>query len=389
MLSTQTIEIVKSTAPVLEENGVLLTRHFYQKMFENNPEVLPYFNRAHQNRGSQQEALAGAICAYAKNIDNLEALGDAVSLITNKHAALKVEPEHYPIVGVSLLASIKDVLGDAATDEIINAWKEAYFFLADILIDSEKAIYKEQAYEGFKEFKIEKKVKESEVITSFYLKPSDDSKLPEFKAGQYITVRVPYDGITTMRNYSLSDYPTKDLLRISVKKEEGNPDGYVSNYLHSKLSVGDVLEVAAPVGNFTYKKSSKGSVFIAGGVGVTPLLSMTKAALENGEKRIEFIHANKNRSVQAFKTELTNLSEKHENFVPRFFYESSSEKLAENEFEGFITKDFLQKCNFDLASNFYICGPKAFMATMKKHLIALGVNSTNIYIEFFGPLESL
>ncbi|AYF44985.1 putative flavohemoprotein [Halobacteriovorax sp. BALOs_7] len=389
MLSTQTIEIVKSTAPVLEENGVLLTKHFYQKMFENNPEVLPYFNRAHQNRGSQQEALAGAICAYAKNIDNLDALGGAVSLITNKHAALKVEPEHYPIVGVNLLASIKDVLGDAATDEIINAWKEAYFFLADILIDVEKGIYNEQAYESFKEFKVEKKVDESEIITSFYLRPSDNSKLPSFTAGQYITVRVPYDGITTMRNYSLSDYPVKDLLRISVKREEGSPDGYVSNYLHSKLSVGDTLEVAAPVGDFTYKKSENGSVFLAGGIGITPLLSMVKAALIEGEPRVEFIHANKSRSVQAFKNELSDLSEKYKCFAPLYFYENSSEELADNEYEGFITKDFLEKRNFDLNSNFYICGPSAFMAMMKKHLLELGVDPSKIFIEFFGPLETL
>ena len=89
MLSDQTIAIVKSTAPILEQHGETLTRHFYKRMFSQNPEVAPFFNPAHQTSGSQQRALAGAICAYAANIDNLGALGPAVELIAQKHCSLK------------------------------------------------------------------------------------------------------------------------------------------------------------------------------------------------------------------------------------------------------------------------------------------------------------
>ena len=71
MLSDKTISIVKSTAPILEENGEALTQHFYRRMFANNPEVAPFFNRTNQQAGTQQKALAAAICAYAANIDNL------------------------------------------------------------------------------------------------------------------------------------------------------------------------------------------------------------------------------------------------------------------------------------------------------------------------------
>ena len=110
-LSEKTIAIVKSTAPVLEQNGELLTRHFYQRMFRENPEVAPLFNPAHQAGGSQQRALAGAICAFAANVDQLEVLGAAVETIAQKHAALRILPEHYPIVGENLLASIREVLG--------------------------------------------------------------------------------------------------------------------------------------------------------------------------------------------------------------------------------------------------------------------------------------
>ena len=113
MLDQKTVAIVKSTAPVLAENGEVLTRHFYKRMFTHNPEVAPYFNQANQTAGKQQRALAGAIVAYAANIDNLEVLGGAVELIAQKHASLMIKPEHYPIVGENLLASIREVLGEA------------------------------------------------------------------------------------------------------------------------------------------------------------------------------------------------------------------------------------------------------------------------------------
>jgi nitric oxide dioxygenase len=99
MLSQRTIDIVKATAPILEEHGETLTQHFYKRMFAHSAEVAPLFNPAHQRAGSQQKALAAAICAYAANIENLEVLGGAVELIAQKHASLRILPEHYPIVG--------------------------------------------------------------------------------------------------------------------------------------------------------------------------------------------------------------------------------------------------------------------------------------------------
>src|SRR5215204_4461789 len=162
MLNDQTIAIVKVTAPVLEEHGETLTKHFYRRMFSKNPEVAPFFNPAHQTAGTQQRALAGAICAYAANIDNLEVLGGAVELIAQKHASLQIQAEHYPIVGENLLGSIREVLGDGATDEVIGAWGEAYGFLANILIGRENEIYHQHqlapnGWAGFKKFRVIRK----------------------------------------------------------------------------------------------------------------------------------------------------------------------------------------------------------------------------------------
>src|SRR5690242_1891857 len=108
MLSEQTIAIVKATAPAVAAHAEEITRRFYKLMFAGNPEVLAYFNPAHQHAGTQQRALAGAICAYAANIDNLGALGPAVELIAQKHCSLGIQAEHYPIVGKHLLVAVKD-----------------------------------------------------------------------------------------------------------------------------------------------------------------------------------------------------------------------------------------------------------------------------------------
>lgn len=137
-LSEKTMEICKSTAPVLVEHGEIVTAKMYEILFSNYPETREFFGEAPEE---QHKILAGAIVAYASNIDNLNVLSKAVEGMAKRHVKTKVKPEHYPMVGVSLLQAIKDVLGDAATDDVIEAWKEAYFFLGDILMAKEKELY--------------------------------------------------------------------------------------------------------------------------------------------------------------------------------------------------------------------------------------------------------
>lgn len=122
MLSQETINIIKSTVPVLEQHGTTITTVFYKNLFEKHPELLNIFNHANQSKGRQQTALANAVYAAAANIDNLSAILPAVVQIAHKHKSLGIKEEHYPIVGYHLLGAIKEVLGDAATPAIIAAW---------------------------------------------------------------------------------------------------------------------------------------------------------------------------------------------------------------------------------------------------------------------------
>lgn len=137
MLSQKTIDIVKATAPILQDKGVEITTRMYARMADEEPELKALFANT---KDGQADRLAAAVLAYAQNIEKLEALGPSVAAIAKKHVSAKVLPEHYPIVGGLLLAAMKDVLGDVLTDEVTQAWAEAYTFLANIFVDKEKEL---------------------------------------------------------------------------------------------------------------------------------------------------------------------------------------------------------------------------------------------------------
>ena len=141
-LSPETIAIVKSTAPVLQEHGVAITTRMYERLFVD-PEIKALFDEAVFKSGEQPKRLAGAILAFAKNADRVEAIQGAVDKICARHVETHIKPEHYPAVADALLPAIRDVLGDAATDEILHAWGKAYWYLADIMINREKTLYGE------------------------------------------------------------------------------------------------------------------------------------------------------------------------------------------------------------------------------------------------------
>ena len=141
--SAHAMTIVKATAPALEKHGLAITTAMYARLFENK-DIEAMFDRAAQTSGEQPKRLAAAILAYAKNLDKLQNLGTAVSRMVARHIDTGVKAEHYPYVAEALLPAIRDVLGEeVATDEVLAAWGEAYWMLADILIAAEAQAYEE------------------------------------------------------------------------------------------------------------------------------------------------------------------------------------------------------------------------------------------------------
>ena len=143
-LSPETMALVKATAPALQQHGVEITTRMYQRLFVD-PEIKALFDMAAHESGAQPKRLAAAILAFAQNVDKLDVLKPAIERIAARHVETHIKPEHYPAVANALLPAIRDILGEAATDEILNAWWEAYWFLADILINREAQLYQTEA----------------------------------------------------------------------------------------------------------------------------------------------------------------------------------------------------------------------------------------------------
>lgn len=401
MLDAKTIEIIKSTVPVLEAQGEAITKRFYTLLFENHPELLNIFNHANQKQGRQQAALANAVYQAAAHIDQLETILPVVKQIAHKHRSLGVQPEHYPIVGENLLQAIQDVVGLEEDSEIIQAWAKAYGEIANAFIGVEKGMYEqtenqEGGWSGFRNFVVVDKVKESEVITSFYLKPEDGGPIASFKPGQYISVKlsIPGEKFMHIRQYSLSDAADKDYYRISVKRENVNknvPSGVISVYLHEQIKEGDVLPISAPAGDF-YLDPEEGDepvVLISGGVGLTPLMSMFNTMMEKQPSRkVAFIQAAQNGNVHAMKEHVSRLAAAHPNVESFVCYDSPTEQDREEQNfdrEGHVNLEWLRTVLPDADADFYFCGPAPFMKAVNGALQEWGVPQERIHFEFFGP----
>lgn len=392
MLSQQTVEIVQSTIPLLAENGEAITRHFYSKLLTENPELNNVFNPANQKKGGQARALADAVFTYANNIDNLEVLLPAVARIAHKHVSLGVTPEQYPIIGGALLSAIQDVAELPDGHPALTAWGEAYGVLAQVLIDAEEALYQsneqvEGGWRGFREFVVDNIESETANVKSFYLKAKDGKAIPAFKGGQYVGLKVDLDGqtYTQIRQYSLSGQSDNGVLRITTKVE---PDGLVSNYLH-QCQQGDMVLLQAPTGVFNLDEQVKNHVFIAGGVGITPLTGMLYEALNKGISAGDmlFIQAQHAPENEIFKAEFVELRlSRGLNYITQFSGGDESDYVSAERI-----KQWCEQAGIDPTNNtaIYFCGPKPFMAAMEQACKAIGVPDEHIHYEVFGPTTAL
>ncbi|KVT37848.1 NO-inducible flavohemoprotein [Burkholderia multivorans] len=398
MLTQQTKDIVKATAPVLAQHGYDIIQCFYRRLFDAHPELKNVFNMTHQEQGQQQQALARAVYAYAENIENPGSLAAVLKNIANKHASLGVRPEHYPIVGEHLLGAIKETLGDAATDEIVSAWALAYGNLADLLAGMESGLYEQAAtriggWTGWRTFIVRDKRPESSVITSFVLEPADGQPVANFEPGQYVSVAVdvPTLGLQQIRQYSLSDMPNGRTYRISVKREGGGPypPGYVSCLLHDHVNVGDEVRLAAPYGCFHIDvDASTPIVLISGGVGLTPMISMLKRAIQDPKRQVVFVHGARNSGVHAMRDRLRETARTHTNFSLIVFYDDPlPQDLPGRDYDhaGLVDVNAIKDAILLPDADYYICGPVPFMRLQHDALKQLGIPEARIHYEVFGP----
>ncbi|WP_420145186.1 NO-inducible flavohemoprotein [Sphingobium sp.] len=397
-LSPATIAIVKATVPALAQHGTAITKAMYARLFEDD-HIRSLFNHANQGEsGAQVHALAAAIVAYAQNIENLGALVPVVERIAYKHVGYHILPEHYPFVANALLAAIKEVLGDAATDDVLGAWGEAYWFLANILkarevVLRDEIMRSEGGWNGWRRFVVADKIRESSVITSFILRPEDGGPVLRHKPGQYLTFRLKPEGVPELkRNYSISCGPNGEYYRISVKREENGQGG--SRFLHDHVQIGDVLETTPPAGDFFLAEAPQRPVILlSGGVGLTPMVSMAEAiARDHPHLNAHYVHGAINSETHAMDAHVRELAAACPTLKISTFYSDplpADELGRTHQGEGFISTDWLAANTPLTEADIFLCGPKPFLRTFVAGLSLAGVASDRIHYEFFGPADEL
>ncbi|KAF4988143.1 hypothetical protein FDECE_15173 [Fusarium decemcellulare] len=412
-LTASQVDIVKSTAPILKVHGETITSTFYKNLMQAYPDLRNVFNLSHQHDGAQAKALAGAVLAYATYIDNPQVLLPTIERIAQRHVSLGIAPDQYAIVGEQLIKAIGQVLGDGLTQEVADAWTAAYGQLANIFINRESQLYQEAGeWQGWRSFRILRREKEADFITSFYLVPSDGRlPLPDFHPGQYVSLRISVPelgGIFQCRQYSMSKAPHGDFYRVSIKKESFTLEnstspqpGVVSNLLHNHYQVGDEVEMTFPRGEFWIgiedaTKASAPLVLISAGVGVTPLMSMLDAVLSSprskmSKRPILWLHAARNSREMAFGERLRGLSTEHDNVETVIFLKDvtlDDKKGQDYSIEGRLDLEAVQQTKQQVfessQAEYFICGPAGWMEATRDKLRSMEVSHDRINLELFG-----
>jgi ferredoxin-NADP reductase len=225
---------------------------------------------------------------------------------------------------------------------------------------------------------------ETKTAKSFRL-VSSDRYLPPFQAGQYINLFVDIGGIRTSRPYSISSPPNQTgYYEITVRRVE---DGFVSNYLLDTVKAADQLESTGPAGNFYYQPLFHGSdlVFLAGGSGITPFMSMIREVTECGlPRRIHLFYGSQRLDDVIFGEELEERARRHENL--RVTQVISEPPQNYEGFTGFITERLMGRVLGRVSGKtFYLCGPEAMYAYCLPELLKLQVPGRKIRMEVFGP----
>ncbi|MEV0171055.1 globin domain-containing protein [Streptomyces sp. NPDC050803] len=382
MLSEKSAITVRATLPAVGANLGEITERFYAGLFAAHPELLrDLFNRGNQAAGTQRQALAGSIAAFATHLlEHPDRRPDAMlARIAHKHASLGVTPEQYEVVHKHLFAAIADVLGEAVTPEVAAAWDEVYWLMANALVALEKRLYEEAREPGWREWEVVERVQETSDVVTFRLRPLDGGPVADFRAGQYVSVRVPLaDGARQIRQYSLSGAPGSTLRQISVKRVA---DGEVSDHLHTRVDEGGVVELSAPYGDLVLGSTGEAPLLLASaGIGVTPMVAMLAQLAEDGhEGSVTVVHGDRSPGEHALRAEQEAYAGKLADARVSFWYEEGADADARS---GLVD---LGDVDVTEGTRAYLCGPLPFMRVVREQLIGKGVAPADIHYEVFGP----
>lgn len=400
MNNQEVITICHTTYPLLEANEQDIVTNFYNRLYNHTPSLI---------KGHEQQSINGkkdlAQSIYS-DLTNSESIKKVLDNKEVSQPSWPISPEHYPIIGIELLAAIQDKLGAQLDDTAGIAWQQAFENLLESFVEDqmENDHHSEEFVDedGFQKLVVTKKETESKEVISLYLKTKNGLPLDPFKAGQHVRIKVtlPNENESHIRYFSLSDSPDKDYYRVTIKKELNKPEGMLTptNYLYDSIEVGDSLFVSPPAGDFILNQSSKDSVMLlSGGVGLTPLVSMYNTLIKEQPTRdVIFVHATENSSTHTFKEAIASSAEGNDHVSLFTCYERPTDRDRDNQqfnLEGYITLESIKSLlpDEDHRTEFYFCGPTPFMKAVYTALKELGVEKERIHYEYYGPgsLEEL
>lgn len=368
MLSPKSTELVEASLPAVAAAIGEISKLFYARMFEEHPVLQrDLFNRGNQANGTQPQALAGSVAAFAAGLLAGQTPDAMLRRIAHKHVSVGVTPGQYAVVHKHLLGAVADIL--QVPTEIAEAWSEVYWLMADTLIGMERFLPR-----GWEEHRVIARFQETDDVVTFVVRPLT-GPVPPSQPGQYVSVQVELaDGARQIRQYSLSGR-TDDALQFSVKR-----DGEVSNHLHDEATAGSVINVSQPSGDVTLVPGDGPVLLASAGIGCTPMVAMlAELAAVGSPREVIAVHGDRDQFTHPFRADLAQLVGKLDNGLAHVFYERPvGEWPAER--TGYVD---LENIDLPQDTTAYLCGPTPFLKAMRAQLLAAGV--TDIHYEVFGP----
>jgi len=373
------------------EHAEQITARFYARMFDEHPELLRVFNQGNQATGEQSRALAASVVAYAVQLIDPDApsFAHVMRRIAYKHVSLGIRPEQYTIVGHHLLAAVGEVLGDAVTPPIADAWNEVYWLFATQLVAEEARLYQQAGVDPahpLRPYRVVRRIEETNDVVSFVLEPTDGGGLPEIRPGQYVSVFVDLpDGDRQPRQYTVSSTALGTRLQITVRRvtgANGAPDGRVSSFLHDQVAAGDILEVSAPAGDFVVQSSEAPLLLASAGAGITTVLPIVEhIARTQPQRQVIVAHADRTAQDHALRETVLHVGRQIDDFTAYTWYEALDDADHRSK------KGLMDLSEVPLPDDVQVftCGPLPFMRHVRSTLLMRGVPASRIRYEVFGP----
>lgn len=390
LLSPRSTAVVTATAGVVAEHADEITARFYPRMLDEHPDLLRVFNTGNQATGEQSRALAASVVAYAVQLIDPDApsFHHVMQRIAHKHISLGIRAEQYTIVGHHLLASVGEVLGDAVTPEVADAWSEVYWLFATQLIAEEARLYQAAGIDPahpVRPYRVVRRIEETNDVVSLVLEPADGSELPRIEPGQYVSVFVDLpDGSRQPRQYTVSSTAVGTRLQITIRKVTGTggaPDGMVSSFLHDRVRPGDLLDVSWPAGDFV--QLAGGPLLLASaGAGITTVLPIVEhIARTQPQRRVIVAHADRTAQDHALRETVLHVGRQIDDFTAHTWYERVDPDDRRSR------QGLMDLTGIDLPEDVQVftCGPLPFMRHVRSSLLARGVPADRIRYEVFGP----